>query len=126
MPCRSFAGPKRTLQHILRKVRCGFFAMSRSIFRRATSALKRASSICSAVTTGAFWLGTTPPNCPLASRRTQLDTFDDGMPSTLATTAPDCPALTCLTASSLYSRVYLPRTCLSTISSLLSSIVVMS
>ncbi len=45
-----------------------------------------------------------------------------GMPSTLAVIPTDWPVLTSLTASSLNSRVYFRRTCLSLISQLLSLI----
>jgi hypothetical protein len=97
------------LQHVLRKVRRGFFAMSRSIFSRATSALSLAISACSGVTTGAARPSAVIPNWPLASARTQLVRLALGIPSVLATTDAARPALTCLTASCLNSSVYFPR-----------------
>lgn len=105
------------MQQVLRKVRRGFFAMSRSIVIRANSARNLASSICSGVT----GLSPAPVSLPASLRRTQLLTFAFGTPSTFAVTAADCPPLTSLTVSSLNSSVYFPRTCFVVISSFLAN-----
>lgn len=90
--------------------------MSRSILKRAFSALKRASSICSGDTLATSSSVPAPPNSPLAALRTQLPRLALGMPKTLATTAMAWPARTWRTASNLNSRVYCARTCFAVIS----------
>ncbi len=73
------------------KYAAAFFAMSRSILRRATSARKRAISICSGETRTALSSPPTPLNAPLAAWRTQLPRLALGIPNTLATTAMAWP-----------------------------------
>lgn len=65
------------------KYAAAFFAMSRSIRNRATSALSRASSICSDVTTNAPSLSPMLPSSPLRSCRTQLLRLAFGIFNTL-------------------------------------------
>ena len=60
-----------------------FFRMSRSILTRASSALSRARSICSALT----GLAPAPVSLPWADSRNQLSNVGVGMPSTFAVTA---------------------------------------
>ncbi len=61
--------------------------MSRSIFTRASSALSRASSICSGVT----GRSPAPLSCPRSLARTQLLRLAFGMPSTWAVTCACAP-----------------------------------
>lgn len=96
--------------------------MSRSILKRAFSALRRASSICSGDTLATLSSAPAPLKSPFANWRTQLPRVALGMPKTLATTAMAWPARTWRTASILNSCVYCARTCLCVISQLLVDI----
>ena len=58
-----------------------------SILKRAFSALRRASSICSGDTLATLSSAPAPLKSPLADWRTQLPRLALGMPKTLATTA---------------------------------------
>lgn len=74
------------------KYAAAFFAMSRSILRRATSALSLASSICSGDTVAAFAVPAPWVSPSLASWRTQLLRLALGMPSTRATSPTERPS----------------------------------
>ena len=87
------------------KYAVAFFRISRSIVMRANCALRRASSICSALT----GLSPAPVSWPLALSLTQLSRLALGMPNTLTVTDTACPPLTSLTASILNASVYLAR-----------------
>ena len=79
---------------------------------RANCALRRASSICSALT----GLSPAPLSWPLALSLTQLSRLALGMPNTLAVTDTACQPLTSRTAFILNSSVYLARFLVSLIS----------
>ena len=75
--------------------------MSRSILTLASSARRRASSICPALT----GLSPAPCSCPFSLNRTQFPSVCFGIPSTRAVTPTSCPPLTNRTASSLNTTV---------------------
>ena len=76
----------RNSQCVLREVRRGFFAMSRSMRRRAFLARNWSIFICSGERLMLLSLQPAPSNSPLADTRTQLPRLALGMPSTLAIT----------------------------------------
>ena len=76
----------RNSQCVLREVCRGFFAMSRSMRRRALFSRNRAIFIRSGETWMLLSLQPAPTNSPLADTRSQLPRLALGMPSTLATT----------------------------------------
>ena len=68
------------------KYAVAFFKMSRCILTRASSALKRASSICFALT----GLAPAPVSLPFAASLTQFSRVCFGMPNTLAVAEQAC------------------------------------
>src|SRR5208283_5258228 len=83
-----------------------FFKMSRSIRVLASSAFRRASSICSALTA----LPATSRNRPAASAFTQLCSVLAEIPKVFVSEEIASPPRTNRTASCLNSSVYCPRT----------------